>query len=56
MVSMVKMISVSTELGTIIDLKKKKEGHTSYDAVIRDWKKDSDAYKVLITELSKKGE
>ncbi len=50
---MSKMISVSDELGKIIDSTKETEGHTTLDSVIRSWKKDSDAYKVLLNELRK---
>lgn len=51
---MSKMISISDELKTIIDDIKDKEGHQSIDSLIREWKTQSDAYRVLTKELSKK--
>jgi hypothetical protein len=41
------MISVSEELKEIIDAAKDKEGHTSLDSVIRAWKIESDAYRMM---------
>lgn len=41
------MISVSDELKEILDETKKKEGHTSYDSLIRIWKSESDMYRIL---------
>jgi hypothetical protein len=53
---MSKMISVSDELKDILDETKESEGHQSIDSVIRVWKANSDAYKILIKELEKKKE
>jgi hypothetical protein len=44
---MSKMISVSDELKDIIDAAKDREGHTSLDSVIRTWKVESDAYRMM---------
>jgi predicted CopG family antitoxin len=51
---MAKMISVSDELKEILDKTKDKEGHQSLDSVIRIWKAESDAYRMLQAEKQKK--
>jgi hypothetical protein len=44
---MSKMIQVSDELKEIMDEIKKKEGHTSFDSLIRTWKTESEMYRIM---------